>query len=399
MSSRFLMAIVVALFAVPAFAQPEKTDPKAEITHLLDKKVVLTADDLKEVSLVELLPKVSKQQGITFVVMEEQFRAKNIRDIRAQTSPLKKFDPSGLTVRQFLTAWLGSIDATYRANTDYVEIIPLTAVAELGAQAIPLPADGFEALLAKLHRDEMLPLWGNINEIPLFEIVQQMAVKNQIPFVINEEGFRAIGVQDIKTKTVNLSASQLRGQTVHQFLTTILDNLGATYLIKGKTIEIVTPDHAIRVTKAATNQDESGRKVLKEPLVSAAFKETPLEEAVAMLAKRFDLTAMVSPQAGDARTGFITARLLNVPADRALELVALQADLRVVRKGAAFLITSREHADALFQEQIEKQRVKIELDKFRQIPPPRPEGPVPQPNPDQAVFLKLDLGPQLKPQK
>ena len=76
---------------------------------------------------------------------------------------------------------------------------------------------------------------------------------------------------------------------------------------------------------------------------------------MASLADRYDLTAIVSPQAGDARrAGFITARLLNVPADRALELVALQADLRVVRKGAAFLITSREHADALFQEEIEK---------------------------------------------
>jgi hypothetical protein len=399
MSSRFLRAVVVGLFAVPAFAQPEKADRKAEIAQLLDKKVLLTADDLKEISLVELLPKVSKQHSITFVVMEEQFRAKNIRDIRVQTSPLKKFDPSGLTVRQFLTAWLGSINATYRANADYVEIIPLTAVAELGAQALPLPADGFEALLAKLHRDEMVPLGGNVNEIPLFEIVQQMAVKNDIPFVINEEGFRAIGVQDIKTKTVNLSASQLRGQTVHQFLTTILDNLGATYLIKGKTIEIVTPDHAIRVTKAAANHDESGRKVLREPLVCAAFTETPLEEAVAMLAKRFDLTAIVSPQAGDARMGLITARLLNVPADRALDLVALQADLRVVRKGAAFLITSREHADALFQEETEKQRARIELEKFRQMPPPRPEAPAPHPKPDQTVFLKFDLGPQLKPQK
>ena len=245
----------------------------------------------------------------------------------------------------------------------------------------------------------MVPLGGNINEIPLFEMIQQLSLRHEIPFVINEECFRTIGVQDIKTKTVNLTATQLRGQTLHQFLTTILDNLGGTYLIKGKTIEIVTPEYAVRTTKAAAHQDENGRKVLKEPLVSAVFKEKPLNEAVASIAERYDLTVAVSPQAGDARMGFITVRMLNLPADRGVELVALQADLRVVRRGAAYLITSREHADGLFQEEMEKERAKIELDKFRKMPPPRPEAPPPQPLQDQLGILKLDLVPQLKPQK
>ena len=96
------------------------------MAKLLDRDLQLTADDLNDTAIFELLPRVSKKHGITFVVMEEQFRAKNINNIRERKSPLKKFDPSGLTVRQFLTAWLGSIDATYRANADYVEIIPLT---------------------------------------------------------------------------------------------------------------------------------------------------------------------------------------------------------------------------------------------------------------------------------
>ena len=145
--------------------------------------------------------------------------------------------------------------------------------------------------------------------------------------------------------------------------------------------------------------NEDGRQSLKEPLVSAVFKEKPLNEAVAAIAERYDLTAIVSPQAGDGRAGFITARLLNVPADRALELLAVQADLRVVRKGAAYLITSREHADGMYQESMEKERAKIELEKFRQMPPPRPEAPQPQPKPDQPVLLKLDVVPQLKLQK
>ena len=77
--------------------------------------------------------------------------------------------------------------------------------------------------------------------------------------------------------------------------------------------------------------------------------------------------------------------------------LALQADLRVVRKGAAYLITSREHADGLFQEEMEKERAKIELDKFRKMPPPRPEAPPPQPHPGPTGILKFELVPQLKP--
>jgi hypothetical protein len=272
---------------------------------------------------------------------------------------------------------------------------PMPVSAKLTTQ----PSDALTALLDKLHGEEVELPQANINEIPLFELLQQLAKRHEVSFVIDEECFRTIGVQDIKTKTATLTATQIRGQTLHQFLTTIFDNLGATYLIKGKTIEIVTPEYAVRATKSAVHHDENGRKVLREPLVSAVFKEKPLNEAVASIAERYDLTVAVSPQAGDARMGFVTVRMLNLPADRALELVALQADLRVVRRGVAYLITSREHADGLFQEEMEKERAKIELAKFRKMPPPRPEAPPPQPRQDQQGILKLDLVPQQKPQK
>ena len=137
--------------------------------------------------------------------------------------------------------------------------------------------------------------------------------------------------------------------------------------------------------------------------MSAVIKEKPLNEAVALLAERYDLTVVVSPQAGDAKTGFVTARILNVPAADALELLAVQSDLRVVRKGTAFLITSRDHANELFGEKMEKERQKIELDKFRAAPPPRPQ-PEPKPGvqPGGFFLLKgangLEIPLQIKPE-
>jgi hypothetical protein len=56
-----------------------------------------------------------------------------------------------------------------------------------------------------------------------------------------------------------------------------------------------------------------------------------------------------------------------MPAEKALELLTLQADLRVVRRGTAFLITSKDHANEIFGEELEKERQRIELQKFREM--------------------------------
>jgi hypothetical protein len=238
-------------------------------------------------------------------------------------------------------------------------------------------SDPLAGLIDKLHGEEVA-FEGNVNEIPLFEMLQRFSKRHAVTFLINEESFKAAGENDIKTRTPNLSATQLRGLTLHQFLTSVLDSMSATYIVKGKTIEIVAPAYAAKLSKSATSQNEHGRVSLNEPLVSFVAKEKPLNEAVAAIAERYDLTVVVTPQAGDARTGFVTARLLNLPADKAIELLAVQCDLRVVRKGTAFLITSREHAEGLHNEKMERERQKIELEKFRQMPPPRPEAPPPQ---------------------
>lgn len=241
---------------------------------------------------------------------------------------------------------------------------------------LTLPAaaaeDPLVDLLQKLHTEEVL-IEGNINDIPHFELLQKLAARHKIAFVINEEAFRAFNVNDPKDKKPNLAATQLRGLTVHNFLTMVLNSMGATYMLKGKTVEIVPPSYAARATKSSVVENEEGRNSLAEPLVSTVIKEKPLSEAVALIAERYDLTVVVSPQAGDAKAGIVTARLLNVPADEAIELLAAQSDLRVVRKGTAFLITSREHADSLFNEQMEKERAKIDLEKFRNAPLPKPE--------------------------
>jgi type II secretory pathway component GspD/PulD (secretin) len=240
-------------------------------------------------------------------------------------------------------------------------------------------ADPLEQVLAALDQEVQLKDGTNLNELPLFELLQDIAKRYNLNVVINEDAFKQMGLPNIREEKPSASVTQLRGATVRQFLNLTLDGMGAAYLLKNGTVEIVPTRHAAKVTKSGVGEDESGRARLNEPLVSAAFKEKPLNEAVAKLAEMYDLTVVVSPQAGDAKTGFVTARLLNLPADKALELLALQCDLRVVRKGNAFLLTSREHANELFGEKLDRERQKIEVEKLREAPAQPPAKPDPAP--------------------
>lgn len=232
--------------------------------------------------------------------------------------------------------------------------------------------DPVERVLATLADAEVN--LGNINpnETPLIELLTFLSKSHGVNFVVLEEQFKAEGRPNVKEEKPKSGATAAGGQNMHQFLSTTLESMGATYLLRNGTIEIVPVRYAAKACKAALDGvgEESESPRLREPLVSAVIKEKPLNEAVAKLAEVYDLNVVVAPQAGDAKTGFVTARLLNVPADKAVELLAIQCDLRVVRKGNAFLITSRDQSNELFGEKLERERQKIELEKLRDAPPP-----------------------------
>jgi tetratricopeptide (TPR) repeat protein len=96
----------------------------------------------------------------------------------------------------------------------------------------------------KIENDEVL-IEGNINEIPLFELLQRISKQHRVTFVIMEEFFRAEGVADIKSKTANLSATQLRGLKLGTFLDIVLLSMNATYIVRPDYIEITTFDRRI----------------------------------------------------------------------------------------------------------------------------------------------------------
>jgi type II secretory pathway component GspD/PulD (secretin) len=221
----------------------------------------------------------------------------------------------------------------------------LFAGTTLAADPPPPQQDPASEVLDKLFNQEVM-VEGNVNDMSLLELLNQLSRKNTLTFYINEESFKL-------------------AMRLHDFLNRVLESMNATSIVKGNVVEIISVAHAEKLFKAATVDGMEGIKILKEPLVCAIVKQKPLTEAIEQLARRYDLSITINPLAGEAASTVITARILNLPADKAIETLALQSDLRVVRKGNAFMITKPEHAKTLLAEQALQDKNKIELEQLR----------------------------------
>ncbi|HYH64442.1 MAG TPA: hypothetical protein VD866_07065 [Urbifossiella sp.] len=235
------------------------------------------------------------------------------------------------------------------------------AVADEPKAGKAAPPDPTAQLLAKLRQPLALPA---SDELQLSEFAAQVEKATGVPVTINTAAFRTDGEgENVEGLGVRVSASKkLSGAVV---LRHTLGRQGWTYLVRRDHVEIVPIGFALKESRQSVQTDANGDAMAAQPLVSAVVKNMALSAALDDLAADHDLTVILSPQAGDQKAAFVTARLLNVPADKAIELLALQADLRVVRRGPAFLVTTKEHADGLFNERHERERQKLELENMR----------------------------------
>jgi type II secretory pathway component HofQ len=86
------------------------------------------------------------------------------------------------------------------------------------------------------------------------------------------------------------------------------------------------------------------------PLINMKFDKTPLTDALNQLADEADFTVIVDKKAAEKAGAVVTARLRNTPFDTAVRLLAESADLKMVHRDNALLVTTPEHAAALEKE-------------------------------------------------
>lgn len=247
----------------------------------------------------------------------------------------------------------------------------LALAALLGLVALPRPAaaddpvgkkpDPTAQLVAKLRQPWQVK---GPAELTLSELADLVEEKHGIPVVVNEQSLGG-GAAVCRADGPMVKLPKAKGLSVEATLRLALAPLPATFLVRKTYIEVVGLPFAVRETKNSPPEDEADGRDMRAPLVNGIYREKPLNEVVADLAEEYDLTVVVAPQAGDNKAAFVTARLLNVPADDALELLAAQADLRVVRQGAAYLVTSPDHANAMFDEKIDREKKRLENERLK----------------------------------
>ena len=221
-------------------------------------------------------------------------------------------------------------------------------------------------LLAKLRKPAELP---RDQEMPITEfadLLDKAGVSVVVHADVTNDGPNTGPVKTPRARSLPLAAA----------IRHTLAPREATFLVRKGYIEIVPVSLAIKEVKQVSDEDNR----LTEPLVSVIYKEKPLNEALADLAEEYDLSIVVAPQAGDNKTGFVTVRLLNIPADKAIEMIALQADLRVVRSANGFFVTGKDHANDISNEKFEREQRLADLDRSRLLPL-QPPAPVPAPAP------------------
>jgi hypothetical protein len=257
----------------------------------------------------------------------------------------------------------------------FVCVLALAAAAPATARE-PQP-DHTADLIHKLFAQKVVFDPGtNINDLPLIELLNYVSRKYELTFSINTSSFQAADVADIGERRPSLVITSFSGLYLHQFLNQVLRGMGATYLLRDDLVEIVALPYAAKISKNSLETDVNGTVLLKEPIVNAIVKNEKLADVLDLLAVRYNLSLSVSQLARDGASTTISTRLLNLPADKALDLLAAQCDLRVVREGNAFLITTRENAKVLLAERAEADMQKLEL---RKLEPrnPQPNDPSP----------------------
>ena len=222
--------------------------------------------------------------------------------------------------------------------------------------------DATAELLVKLRKPVDFAI---ADELRLQDLADLIAEKHGVPITINAFAFSNEG-GETNPADMMVKMPKSKGLSLSTVLRNVLMAKSATFLVRKSHIEIVPLSRA--ASEAKIRPDDFGSVLLMQPLVSAIYKEKPLNEALADLAEEYDLTIVMAPQAADNRMGFVNARLLNVPADKAIEMLALQADLRVVQKGSSFFVTSKDHANELFNERLDKVKQKLEVEQLRNGP-------------------------------
>lgn len=228
-------------------------------------------------------------------------------------------------------------------------VMVLVGLAALVAPPAARADDGRFAMVELLNKPVDFQGFDDPKET-LQAALEHLSKRYGLAFVANERAFREEQVMDVaKTEIAQpFPVPPMPGHKFELVLQRVLSRIpapsGATYLVRSEYVEITTNAAA----RAEIWGDEYPGPFL--PLVHVHARKLPLDEVLRTVADRATLNIVVDPRAKEKAATDVTARLLNTPADTALNLLADMAGLKAVRVRNVFYVTTAEHAAEIRKE-------------------------------------------------
>jgi hypothetical protein len=211
-----------------------------------------------------------------------------------------------------------------------------------------------------------LPIDRAIDGVPLKEVIDYLEDVSSPPaskedpslrvkIIPDDSAFKAARGENFRIEDELVRLPKSTGMSLETALTKLGDQLGGTFVIRGFNIEITTFE---KVLGRQRNVGESAA------LVQHIANKEPLADLLDHLGTRYGRTVIVAPQVGEKAQIPVTLKLLNVPFDLAVLMVAETADLKVVRKDGALLVTTPHRAKEFEAE------LKARKKEEKPMPPP-----------------------------
>lgn len=187
-------------------------------------------------------------------------------------------------------------------------------------------------------------------KMTLSEALDQLEKRYSVPFVINQKAFVSENLVDVaKHEVANPNPlPSKRNTTLGQVLNMVLERIpsesGAMFVIRGNHVECTTRA-AVRA-EVGRQEDEP-----LPPLVYAGIDKQPLEKVLQALAQRTGSNLVLDLRVGDKAKTLVSAEFKNVPLDSVVRVLTDMCDLRPVQMGNMTYITSPENAERLQKEQ------------------------------------------------
>lgn len=208
----------------------------------------------------------------------------------------------------------------------------------------------------------------------LKDALDLLTKKTDVQFTFNLKAFRNLGNRIDNPADLEVAATRsipAQKGTLAEVLQTVLDTIETEeplrYLVRGERLEIL-PESVLRSEIYGEDIElgfGQGGLQYYLPLVHLRVTERPFAEVLKDVAKQADVNILVDPRCGEKTKTEVTAKLVNTPADTAVELLADLAGFQMVRQRNVLYVTTAENA------------AKIRMVQERKLQLLNPFGPAP----------------------